>query len=107
VETALTPFAMAGAAPLASLQGIESRELRRQTAKQQLALAAQELLPEPEKRLPQLKGLLEFVQDEDPQVGSLSVQISPQLPSQGSRAGRPLTAMDSIPVESVACEQCT
>ncbi|KAI7846142.1 hypothetical protein COHA_000313 [Chlorella ohadii] len=48
--------------------GVMCRELRRQTAKQQLALAAQQAMQDPEKQLPKLTGLLEFVQDEDPQV---------------------------------------
>jgi len=58
-----------GGLKLAGFQGIvESHELRRQTAKQQMLLAVDELLQDPEKQLPQLKVLLEFVQDEDPRV---------------------------------------
>lgn len=60
---------VAGAATgLDALRGIQSRELRRQAAKQQLATAAQQLLQDPEKQLPQLKALLELMQDEDAQV---------------------------------------
>lgn len=57
---------------LEALQGIQSRELRRQAAKKQLATSAQQLLQEPEKQLSQLKLLLELLQDEDAQVGGAS-----------------------------------
>ena len=65
------PVCSAGAAAAkeaGDLGDIHSREQRRTAAKQQLATAAQQLLQEPEKQLPQLKGLLELVHDEDAQV---------------------------------------
>ncbi len=55
---------------LDALKGIQSQELRRQAAKQQLATSAQQLLQDPEKHLSsQLKVLLELQQDTDGQVG--------------------------------------
>lgn len=41
---------------------------RRQAAKQQLATGAQQLLQAPEKQLPQLKALLQLLEDKDAQV---------------------------------------
>lgn len=69
------------------LGGIGSGELRRQAAKQQLALAAQQLLQDPEKEVSQLKGLLEFVHDEDPQV-RWAVQVNGACPSPTRGLGR-------------------
>ncbi len=48
--------------------GTQSDDVRRQAAKRQLAIAAQQLLQDPERQLPQLKALLELLHDEDGQV---------------------------------------
>ena len=60
----------AAATGLEALKGIQSRELRRKVAKQQLAVTAQQLLQDPEKHLGHLKMLLALLGDEDPQVGA-------------------------------------
>lgn len=50
-----------------------SEDVRRQEAKQQLAIAAQQLLQDPERQLPQLKALLELLRDKDGQVCRLAM----------------------------------
>ena len=67
-RTPTNPTTTRAATGLDALRGIQSKELRRQAAKQQLATAAQQLLQDPEKQLPQLRALLELLRDEDAQV---------------------------------------
>lgn len=52
-----------------------SEDVRRQEAKQQLAIAAQQLLQDPERQLPQLKALLELLRDKDGQVPALASAV--------------------------------
>lgn len=51
-----------------ALAGIKSWQLRREAAKQHLAMAAHQLLQDPNKQVAQLRNLLELLQDEDAQV---------------------------------------
>jgi nucleolar complex protein 3 len=102
---------------MGGLQGIESCELRRQAAKEQLALAAQKLLQDPEKQLPELKGLLDLMHDEDPQVCRLTMltllavfkdlipayrirPVADEAPEQLSKEVRALRAHESALLDS-------
>ena len=51
-----------------ALAGIRSRHERREVAKQQLALAAHQLLQDPNQQVAQLRGMLGLLQDDDAQV---------------------------------------
>lgn len=66
-----------------------SDEVLRQAAKQQLAIAAQQLLQDPERQLPQLNVLLKLLRNNDGQVLPIIVGVRASgLPSGAAQPGK-------------------